>query len=148
MSKVPSIGAGVITTDDVLAQGYDFIPLFQGGMAKVPADVAAAQSKDVTGAAYTKPSPLKLTTDLAATKSVAVGAALELKVVPTGGVAPYSVTWFKGGSAVQTLGSSTLNLGAATLDMAGSYHAEVYDAAGKEIQSTTCVVTVTEPSGG
>lgn len=148
MSKVPSIGAGVITTDDVLAQGYDFIPLFQGGMAKVPADVAAAQAKDVTGAAYTKPSPLKLTTDLAATKSVAVGAALELKVVPAGGVAPYSVTWFKGGSAVQTLGSSTLNLGAATLDMAGSYHAEVYDAAGKEIQSTTCVVTVTEPSGG
>ena len=27
MSKVPSIGAGVITTDDVLAQGYDFVPL-------------------------------------------------------------------------------------------------------------------------
>ena len=147
MSKVPSIGAGVITTDDVLAQGYDFIPLFQGGMAKVPADVAAAQSKDVTGAAYTKPSPLKLTTDLAATKTVAKGAALELKVVPAGGVAPYSVTWFKGGSAVQTLGSSTLNLGAATLDMAGSYHAEVYDAAGKEIQSTTCVVTVTAAGG-
>lgn len=147
MSKVPSIGAGVITTDDVLAQGYDFVPLFQGGMAKVPADVAAAQSKDVTGAAYTKPAALKLTTDLAATKSVAVGTALELKVVPAGGVAPYSVTWFKGGSAVQTLGSSTLNLGAATLDMAGSYHAEVYDAAGKEIQSTTCVVTVTQAGG-
>lgn len=147
MSKVPSIGAGVITTDDVLAQGYDFVPLFQGGMAKVPADVAAAQSKDVTGAAYTKPAALKLTTDLAATKSVAVGAALELKVVPAGGVAPYSVTWFKGGSAIQTLGSSTLNLGAATLDMAGSYHAEVYDAAGKEIQSTTCVVTVTQAGG-
>lgn len=147
MSKVPSIGAGVITTDDVLAQGYDFVPLFQGGMAKVPADVAAAQSKDVTGAAYTKPAALKLTTDLAATKSVVVGAALELKVVPAGGVAPYSVTWFKGGSAVQTLGSSTLNLGAATLDMAGSYHAEVYDAAGKEIQSTTCVVTVNKAAG-
>ena len=146
MSKVPSIGAGVITTDDVLAQGYDFVPLFQGGMAKVPADVAAAQSKDITGAAYTKPVALKLTTDLAATK-VAEGAALELKVVPAGGVAPYSVTWFKGGSAVQTLGSSTLNLGAATLDMAGSYHAEVYDAAGKEIQSTTCVVTVTAAGG-
>ena len=42
MSKVPSIGAGVITTDDVLAQGYDFAPLFQGGMAKVPAAVAAS----------------------------------------------------------------------------------------------------------
>lgn len=147
MSKVPSIGAGVITTDDVLAQGYDFVPLFQGGMAKVPAAVAAAQSKDITGAAYTKPVALKLTTDLAATKTVAEGAALELKVVPAGGVAPYSVTWFKGGSAVQTLGSSTLNLGAATLDMAGSYHAEVYDAAGKEIQSTTCVVTVNKVAG-
>lgn len=147
MSKVPSIGAGVITTDDVLAQGYDFIPLKMGGMAKVPADVVAAQSKDVTGAAYTKPAALKLTTNLAATKSVAVGAALELKVVPAGGVAPYSVTWFKGGSAVQTLGSSTLNLGAATLDMAGSYHTEVYDAAGKEIQSTTCIVTVTQAGG-
>lgn len=147
MSKVPSIGAGVITTDDVLAQGYDFVPLFQGGMAKVPAAVAAAQSKDITGAAYTKPVALKLTTDLAATKTVAEGAALELKVVPAGGVAPYSVTWFKGGSAVQTLGSSTLNLGAATLDMAGSYHAEVYDAAGKEIQSTTCVVTVNKAAG-
>lgn len=147
MSKVPSIGAGVITTDDVLAQGYDFVPLFQGGMAKVPADVAAAVNKDITGAAYTKPAALSLTTDLTATKTVAEGAALELKVVPAGGVAPYSVTWFKGGSAIQTLGSSTLNLGAATLDMAGSYHAEVYDAAGKEIQSTTCVVTVTEAGG-
>ena len=147
MSKVPSIGAGVITTDDVLAQGYDFVPLFQGGMAKVPADVAAAQSKDITGAAYTKPAALSLTTDLAATKTVAKGAALELAVVATGGVAPYSVTWFKGGSAIQTLGSSTLNLGAATLNMAGSYHAEVYDAAGKEIQSTTCVVTITEAGG-
>ena len=76
MSKVPSIGAGVITTDDVLAQGYDFVPLFQGGMAKVPADVAAAQSKDITGAAYTKPAALSLTTDLTATKTVAEGAIL------------------------------------------------------------------------
>lgn len=76
MSKVPSIGAGVITTDDVLAQGYDFIPLKMGGMAKVPADVAAAQSKDITGAAYTKPAALSLTTDLAATKTVVEGAAL------------------------------------------------------------------------
>lgn len=147
MSKVPSIGAGVITTDDVLAQGYDFLPLQQGGMVKVPADVAAAVNKDVTGAAYTKPAALSLSTDLTPTKSVEVGAALTLAVVPTGGVAPYSVTWLKGGSAIQTLGSSTLNLGAATLDMAGAYHAEVYDAAGKEIQSTTCVVTVTEAGG-
>ena len=48
-----------------------------GGMAKVPADVVAAQSKDVTGAAYTKPAALSLTTDLTATKTVVEGAALD-----------------------------------------------------------------------
>lgn len=61
----------------MLAQGYDFIPLKMGGMAKVPADVVAAQSKDVTGAAYTKPAALSLTTDLTATKTVVEGAALD-----------------------------------------------------------------------
>lgn len=33
--KPRPIGDGVVTTDDFIAKGYDFVPLYMGGMLKV-----------------------------------------------------------------------------------------------------------------
>lgn len=84
---------------------------------------------------------LAFTTDLPATKSVAVGAALTLTVAVSGGVAPYTYSWTKDGNKVGG-NTATYNVASAAAGNAGKYKVVVTDAAGKVITSIECTVTV------
>ena len=80
-------------------------------------------------------------TDLSATASVAVGAALTLTVVVTGGYAPYTYTWYKDGVVVGTNAETFTKASAAAGD-AGNYKVVVTDFAGTVVTSTECTVTI------
>lgn len=84
---------------------------------------------------------LAFTTDLPATKSVAVGAALNLTVAVTGGYSPYTYTWTKDGTTVGS-NAATYNVAAAATGNAGKYKVVVKDASGATITSKECTVTV------
>lgn len=84
---------------------------------------------------------LSFTTDLTATKSVAVAAALTLTVVVAGGYAPYTYTWYKDGAVVGT-NSTTFTKASAAAGDAGKYKVVVTDLSGTVITSTECTVTV------
>lgn len=86
--------------------------------------------------------PLAFLTDLPATKTLAVGAALDLAVVMQGGSAPYTYVWKKGGTAIPGKTASTFNIASVVSGDAGSYTCEVTDAAGKTLTSAACAVTV------
>lgn len=86
---------------------------------------------------------MNFTTNLAATKSVATGASLDLSVVVADGVSPYTYVWKKGGVVISGKTTATVNITAtAASGDAGSYTCEVTDNAGTKITSTACVVTV------
>lgn len=84
---------------------------------------------------------LAFTTDLPATQSVAVGAALNLSVAVSGGFTPYTYEWSKGGTKVGG-NTATYTVPSAAAGNAGAYVCKVTDASGKVITSKTCNVTV------
>ena len=89
---------------------------------------------------------LVFTTNLATTKTVATGAALDLAVVATGGVGTLSYVWKKNGTAIagKTTASISVIATAAAGD-AGTYTCEVSDSAtptAAKITSAACVVTI------
>lgn len=88
--------------------------------------------------------PLDLTTDLPATKSVATGAALTMTIEATGGVAPYTYQWQKGGVSVSGQTAATFNKASAVSGDAGVYTCVVTDAANpaNTITSAACTVSV------
>jgi hypothetical protein len=86
--------------------------------------------------------PLAFVTDLDSTKKVAVGAAVDLAVVASGGSTPYAFAWKKDGIALPTQTASALNIPSAAAGDAGSYVCEITDAAGKTITSKACAVSV------
>lgn len=86
---------------------------------------------------------LSFTTDLTATKSVAVGAALSLPVVVAGGYAPYHYKWYKDGVLVAGAADvPTYTVSAAAAGDSGKYKCVVTDINGQTITSVECTVTV------
>lgn len=141
--KAPPIGSGVVTTDDVIAQGYDFAYLKMGGMLKVQ---EATVEDDLTikgDTAYEAPLPLGFATDLTATKSVATGAALSLTVAAKDGFGDYTYQWYKDGAPLSGRTGASFSKSAAEAGDAGVYYCEVTDKNGDKANSKSCTVTVT-----
>lgn len=91
--------------------------------------------------------PLAITTDLPATKSVTAGQALTLTVGASGGTSPYTYVWsFKpsGGSYAVVSGqtSATFTKASAAAGDTGSYKVEVRDAINATVTSRESAVTV------
>lgn len=149
--KPAPIGSNVITTDDVIAAGYDFVYLKQGGMLKVQ---GATVDGDLTvkGDAAFSIVPLAFTTNLA-NQSVAEGADATFTVAVTGGFGDKSYKWFWNGVWIDpaenaTAATAALKNSAVTVESAGVYHVEVRDSADNILVSLPSVLTVTEASGG
>lgn len=141
--KPAPIGSAVVTTDDVIAQGYDFAYLKMGGMLKVQEATVDGDLTIKGDAAYEPPKPLGFATDLTATKSVATGAALTLTVAAKDGFGDYTYQWYKDGAPISGRTSASFTKSAAEAGDAGDYYAEVTDKEGNKAQSTVCKVTVT-----
>lgn len=86
---------------------------------------------------------LAFTTNLSATSSVATGAAISLPVVVTGGYAPYTYVWTKGGTVVADQTGATFSKAAAVAGDAGVYQCTVTDLSGKVIKSVSCTLSIT-----
>lgn len=86
---------------------------------------------------------LAFTTNLSATASVATGAAISLPVVVTGGYAPYTYVWTKGGTVVAGQTGATFSKAAAASGDAGVYQCTVTDISGKVIKSVSCTLSIT-----
>lgn len=87
---------------------------------------------------------LTFTTDLAPTKSVATGSALNMPVIVAGGTSPYTYVWKKDGSTVSGQTTATFNKSSAASGDAGVYTCEVTDSSlpAQMATSTACTVTV------
>lgn len=145
------IGNGVVDTDDVIAQGYDFVGLKMGGMLKVQEETV---DKDLTikgDEEYYPPGhvfPLAFTTNLPANApDVYLGNNEQfgpLTVAVKGGVAPYSYQWKRGSANV---GSNSNTFGPSNVDDvfpsngAFNWSCEVTDADGTKITSSIMPVT-------
>lgn len=149
--KPAPIGSNVITTDDVIAAGYDFTYLKMGGMLKVQ---GATVDGDLTvkGDVAFSIVPLSFTTNLA-NQSVAEGADATFTVAASGGLAPYTYKWFYNGKEIDVTDNATAATAALTVsdvtdESAGVYHVEVRDSADNILVSLPSVLTVTEASAG
>lgn len=141
--KPQPIGSAVTTTDDVIAQGYDFLPLKMGGMLKVQEATVDGDLTIKGDTAYEAPVPLSFSTDLAATKSVATGAQLTLTVAAANGFGDYTYQWYKDGAPLSGRTGASFSKSSAEAGDAGDYYCEVTDKNGDKAQSKTCKVTVT-----
>lgn len=141
--KPAPIGAGVVTTDDVIAQGYDFVYLKMGGMLKVQENTVETDLTIKGDTAYEPPVPLSFSTDLAATKSVATGAQLTLTVAAANGFGDYSYQWYKDGAPISGRTGASFSKSAAEAGDAGDYYCVATDKLGNTVTSKTCKVTVT-----
>lgn len=115
---------GMIALGEVTTSGW--APLTAGSVI-TPAAVAA----------------LSFSTNLAATASVATGAAISLPVVVTGGHAPYTYTWYKNGVVISGATAATYAKASAAAGDAGSYKCVVTDVDGEVVTSVTCVLSIT-----
>ena len=86
--------------------------------------------------------PLAFTTNLPATKSVAIGDALTLAIAVNSGQAPYSYVWKKDGVVVSGQTTATFNKASAVAGDSGTYVCEVTDTSGRTVSSVACVVNV------
>ncbi|AYE16593.1 TPA: phage tail protein [Escherichia coli] len=89
-------------------------------------------------------STLVFDTDLSPALSVTAGSALAMTVAASGGVAPYTYKWKKGGTVVSGQTAATFNKASAVSGDAGVYTCEVTDSGTPEqiITSAECTVTV------
>ena len=150
MSKM-LIGNGVVTTDEVIKQGYDFVGLKMAGMLKVQ-EPTVEQDLAIKGdEQYYPPGhvfPLAFTTDLPTTapdvylnNSETFG---PLVVAVKGGVEPYTYQWKRGTANV---GSNSPTFGPSTVDSvfpsngAFNWSCVVTDAEGTSITSNIMPVT-------
>lgn len=150
MSKM-LIGNGVVTTDEVIKQGYDFVGLKMAGMLKVQ-EPTVEQDLTIKGdEQYYPPGhvfPLAFTTDLPTTapdvylnNSETFG---PLTVAVKGGVEPYTYQWKRGAANV---GSNSPTFGPSTVDSvfpsngAFNWFCVVTDAEGTSITSNIMPVT-------
>ena len=101
-------------------------------------------AQDALRDAYDNDTALKLTTDLPAAQSVAVGAPISMAVAAAGGKLPYSYAWKKGGVTISGQTSDTFNKSSAVSGDAGDYTCVVTDSSApvKTITSSTCTLTV------
>lgn len=150
MSKM-LIGNGVVTTDEVIKQGYDFVGLKMAGMLKVQ-EPTVEQDLTIKGAdPYYPPGhvyPLVFTTDLPTTApDVYLGNSEQfgpLTVAVQGGVEPYTYQWKRGSANV---GSNSNTFGPSAVDSvfpsngAFNWSCEVTDAEGTKITSSIMPVT-------
>ena len=141
--KPNPIGSGVVTTDDVIAQGYDFLYLKMGGMLKVQEGTHEGDLTVKGDTKYAPPVPLSFSTDLAATKSVATGAALTLTVAAANGFGDYTYQWYKDGAPISGRTGASFSKSAAEAGDAGVYYCVATDKMGDSVTSKTCTVTVT-----
>lgn len=141
--KPAPIGSTVVTTDDVIAQGYDFVYLKMGGMLKVQETTVETDLTIKGDTAYEPPVPLSFSTDLAATKSVATGAALTLTVAAANGFGDYTYQWYKDGAPLSGRTGASFSKSAAEAGDAGDYYCVATDKMGDTVTSKTCKVTVT-----
>ena len=141
--KPNPIGSGVVTTDDVIAQGYDFLYLKMGGMLKVQEGTHEGDLTVKGATKYAPPVPLSFSTDLAATKSVATGAALTLTVAAANGFGDYTYQWYKDGAPISGRTGASFSKSAAEAGDAGVYYCVATDKMGDSVTSKTCTVTVT-----
>lgn len=140
--KPAPIGNAVVTTDDVIAQGYDYSYLKMAGMLKVQKATVDGDLTSKGDTAWEAPSALVISLQPTTPVSVVSGDVLELKVAAVGGVKPYAYVWKKGAAVVAGQTSDTFNKNAVVVD-AGSYTCEITDAAGTKVTSAASVVTVT-----
>lgn len=153
--KPAPIGANVITTDDVIAAGNDFMYLKMGGMLKVPQASVDGDLKVGAGAAF-QMSVLRLSTQPAKTVTVTEGADATLKVVAADGLAPYKYQWFQRsagqdeqehpsqGKLIEGATAATLVIKATKVGDSGTYFAQVTDDAGNLVVSDAATVKVNE----
>lgn len=141
--KPAPIGSTVVTTDDVIAQGYDFVYLKMGGMLKVQETTVETDLTIKGDTAYEPPVPLSFSTDLAATKSVATGAQLTLTVAAANGFGDYTYQWYKDGAPLSGRTGASFSKSAAEAGDAGDYYCVATDKMGDTVTSKTCTVTVT-----
>ncbi len=106
--------------------------------------VAATFSLRLKGKPVPIDPALKLTTDLPAAQSVAVGAAISMAVAAAGGKPPYSYAWKKGGATISGQKSDTFSKPSAVSGDAGDYACVVTDSSVpvKTITSATSTLTV------
>lgn len=145
------IGNGVVDTDEVIAQGYDFVGLKMAGMLKVQ-ETTVKEDLTIKGdEQYYPPGhvfPLAFTTDLpTSAPDVYLGNNEQfgpLSVAVKGGVEPYTYQWKRGSANV---GSNSNTFGPSTVDSvfpsngAFNWSCEVTDADGTKITSSIMPVT-------
>lgn len=84
--------------------------------------------------------PIKAT--IPATATAAVGATLSIAGTVTGGLAPLTYQWKKGGTNVSGQTAKNFSKATAAAGDSGSYTLTVTDAAGKSVTSNACTATV------
>lgn len=132
------IGNGVVDTDDVEAQGFDYVGLKMAGMLKAPEQQIDSDLTLASGTKYRPPgyeSTLAFTTDLTASKEGVSPVALS--VVVEQGVSPYTYQWLRNDVAIS--GATTASYNAT---QSGNYKVVVTDVEQNEITSTVCAVSV------
>ena len=77
-----------------------------------------------------------------ATATAAVGATLTINATVSGGLAPLTYQWKKGGTNVSSATSKNFTKATAAAGDSGSYTLTVTDAAGKSVTSNACTATV------
>ena len=110
--KPEPIGSAVVTTDDVIAAGYDYSYLKMGGMLKVQENT---HKNDLTlkgDTKYVPPVAVESVTVAPATSSVVVGATRQLNatVVPAG-ASNKTVQWASSDATVATVSATGLVTG-------------------------------------
>lgn len=153
--KPQPIGSGVVTTDDVINQGLDFVSLRLHGMVKVQQTIVDDDKEMGAGPTYVKPVFPIFSTNLNPSTSVAEGGNLTLSVAADGGTAPYTFQWYKSTVNNETVNAvplsgqttDTLEIKNVTKEVAGGYYAVVTDANGKSVNSKATRVTVTGEAG-
>lgn len=132
------IGNGVVDTDDVIEQGYDFVGLKMAGMLKVEEETHE-QDLTIAGTSKYRPpgyvSDLAFTTDLPATKEGDSPVALTVAVEK--GKTPYTFKWYRNNTLISGATATSYNA-----TQSGNYKVVVTDADDNEITSAVCAVTV------
>ena len=83
-----------------------------------------------------------ISVSIPATATAAVGATLTINATVSGGLAPLTYQWKKGGTNVSGATSKNFSKATAAAGDSSSYTLTVTDAAGKSVTSNACTATV------